>query len=81
MTHFGMSMLWFWISYIYSLSSRNLSFGCKKCCSRKAKNGVELVLDLLHRYEFVEFNLGRTGDFDICAASSIKRATACGMDN
>ena len=34
----------------------------------------ELVLDLLHRYEFVEFNLGRNGDFDICAASAIKRA-------
>lgn len=34
----------------------------------------ELVLDLLHRYEFVEFNLGRNGDFDISAASAIKRA-------
>ena len=41
----------------------------------------ELVLDLLHKYESVEFNLGRNGDFDICAASAIKRATVCGMDN
>ena len=34
----------------------------------------ELALDLLRRCEFVEFNLGRNGDFDISAASAIKRA-------
>ncbi len=34
----------------------------------------ELALDLLRRCEFVDFNLGRNGDFDISAASAIKRA-------
>ena len=34
----------------------------------------ELALTLLRKYEFVDFNLGRNGDFDISAASAIKRA-------
>jgi len=33
----------------------------------------ELAIDLLCRYEYVEFNLGRNGEFDISAASAIKR--------
>ena len=34
----------------------------------------EIALSLLRKHQFVEFNLGRNGDFDICAASAIKRA-------
>ena len=42
----------------------------------------ELALGFLHKYQFVEFNLGRNGDFDICAASAIKRAQLkCGTQN
>ena len=33
----------------------------------------ELAFDLLRRYEYVDFNMGRNGDFDISAASAIKR--------
>ena len=32
----------------------------------------EIVLNLLRRYDFVEFNIGRNGDFDIFVASAIK---------
>ena len=42
---------------------------------RYVENEIEeLALNLLRRYEFVEFNIGRNGDFDISAASAIKRA-------
>ena len=42
---------------------------------RYIEDSIEkIALDLLYRYEFVEFNLGRNGDFDISAASAIKRA-------
>ena len=42
---------------------------------RYVEDSIEkIALDLLYRYEFVEFNLGRNGDFDISSASAIKRA-------
>ena len=45
------------------------------CDIRYVENEIEeLALNLLRRYEFVEFNIGRNGDFDISAASAIKRA-------
>ena len=34
----------------------------------------EMVMDLLHRHEFVEFYVGRNGDFDVSAAAAVKRA-------
>lgn len=34
----------------------------------------ELVYDLLSKKEYVEFYVGRNGDFDIAVASAIKRA-------
>jgi len=42
----------------------------------------ETVYSLLREYEYVEFHLGRNGDFDLLAASVIRRCrNAVGSDN
>ena len=42
---------------------------------RKVEDDLEKhICNLLKAKEYVEFYMGRNGDFDICAASAIKRA-------
>ena len=41
---------------------------------RKVEDELEKhIFDLLRSKEYVEFYMGRNGDFDICAASAVKR--------
>ena len=43
---------------------------------------IPLIKDILRQKEFVEFYVGRHGDYDICVASAVKRAQAAwGHDN
>ena len=50
--------------------------GHRRLCNiTSIENDIErIVLDLLKKKEYVEFFVGRNGDFDIAAASAIKRA-------
>ena len=50
--------------------------GHRRLCNiTSIENDIErIILDLLKQKEYVEFFIGRNGDFDIAAASAVKRA-------